>query len=73
MTTDGIDPKLLRLANALSFMAYTGFVLALPPALAGRYWATVTRLTEQMLAGSLNAWADETADTAQLVKEVMSR
>jgi hypothetical protein len=40
MTTDGIDPKLLRLANALSFMAYTGFVLALPPALAGRYWAT---------------------------------
>lgn len=73
MTTDGIDPKLLRLASALSWIAYTGFVLALPPALAGRYWATVTRLTHEMLTSSLHAWADETVDTAHLIKEVMSR
>lgn len=73
MTTDGIDPKLLRLARLLSLASFTGFVLALPPVLASRYWGRVARLTEQMLAGSLDAWADEATGTAQLIKEVMSR
>lgn len=70
MTVDGIDPKMLRLASALSFISYTGLILILPPVLAAKYWETVTRISAEVIGGACTAWAEETADTLHLLKDV---
>lgn len=54
-----IDPKMLWLARGLALAAYSGFILVLPTAVAGKIIEAAERVTADIVGTTLRAWADE--------------
>jgi hypothetical protein len=67
-----IPDAVLRRAQGLSTLAYTGVLLFLPPARVRRYWQLVERTTEEIIGAALAAWGELAEEITETIEEASS-